>query len=235
LGTTYLGLVNKLLNRLNETELTADNLLTARGIHAAARQAVVDSVNKIQNYLFQLNVNAAEHEMTLVRGVSEYPWPPSFKSADWTSFYIVRDDTFNVGNTPLRKINREEWYLSSKSDDDNLSVEGRGVPSYVFESHGHGFGVSPTPLNDYKICFRYYFNQTNLNNPTDECTIPSQFDYVILNGASYYMKLFKEDTEQAAAMSGEFKNGLADIRALLMTRRDHMTDTRLGRRSRGFF
>ena len=57
MGTTYLDLTNKVLRKLNQVELTSTNFASARGLHAEAKDAVLESVQRINFQKFEWPFN----------------------------------------------------------------------------------------------------------------------------------------------------------------------------------
>lgn len=235
MSTSYLNLVNKVLRRTNEVELTVDNFNSVRGIQAAAKDAVLDTVQRINKEYYQWPFDAAQHTQLLVPGQSEYSWPLNFRTADWESFQINKDDTFNIYNRKLSHITREQWYSYARDRDDDDMPTGRGEPNWVFETHGLGFGISPNPDKAYEITFRYFKHPVIPILSTDITNIPENYEYIITDGAMFHMKLFKEDAEGAQLYDQKFKEGIAKMKSVYGRNWNSMTDTRLPKYSRGFW
>lgn len=238
--STYMNLTNKLLRRLNEVEISQSDFPSVRGVQALAKDAIQDTVKEIYATRIDWPFNAVEHEATLEVGVEEYPWPVSFMAPDWNSFQIQKDDVLNINHKRLKPIDRDQWYERIKDVDDDSETDGRNIPQYVFQSHGQGFGVSPSPDEEYTIKFRYYANPSDLTDYDDQVTIPSKFDYVILAGAAYYMNLFKENPQATAIMQGKYKEGIRDMVNLFLPNPIAMYDGRVnfgggGLNSEGFW
>jgi len=53
-STTYLVLVNNVLNELNESELTASNFSSSRGVQTAVKKFVVKAMNEVYNSLSEI-------------------------------------------------------------------------------------------------------------------------------------------------------------------------------------
>lgn len=214
--STFMDLTNRLLRRVNDVEITQSDFLSARGIQAAAKDYILDTVRTINTTKINWPFNAVEHSQTLETGTEEYAWPTNFTAAEWGSFQIQGDDT--IGNTfeTLQLITRDQWYAYDRDTDYESTTEGRDIPKYVFPSHGQGFGITPSPDEDYPIKYRYYKNPDDLVNYDDEVTIPNKFDYVIMAGALHHMNLFKENIEAAAIEEKKFKDGVANMVNLLL-------------------
>ena len=225
--STFLELTNKVLRRLNEVEITQTEFASVRGVQALAKDAVRNAVAKINQAESNWPFNAAEHERVLVVGQEEYAWPPFFKSADWTSFQIQKDEPLNVDYRRLDFISTDQWYINHRDNDFNSELDGRGVPSLVFPSHGAGYGVSPSPDKPYRLRFRYYLSGVDLQAFNDTSRIPEIYDHVIVEGALYYMYMFKDNPESTQIAVLSFQQGIAEMRSILINRYNRMYDTRV--------
>ena len=209
--TTYLDLTNRLLRRLNEVEIQDSEFLSAKGIQATAKDAILDTLREISERRTDWAFNAVQHEQVLGIGTEEYAWYDDFSTVDWQSFTIKKDTALNVNTRPLQLIQREEWYARAKATDYDSESTGRGVPEFVCATHGNGFAVTPSPDKAYTVQYRYYKAPTDLVNATDSTEIPSRFDYVIMAGALQHMGLFKEDNELVGVNQQKFEKGLSTM------------------------
>ena len=225
--STYLDLCNTVLRRLNEVEISASEFDNVRGVQALAKDSIKTAVSKINQAEFEWPFNAAEHTQLLVQGQEEYVWPDAFKVADWNSFQIQKNDSLNTGFKTLKLIERDEWYARHRDEDYDSGIYGRGVPDYVFASHGNGFGVSPSPNAAYSVRFRYYLNYADLTAFNDQTRIPTSFDSVVVDGALYHLYMFKDNTEAAQAAFMSFENGLKDLQTLYINNYEYVRDTRV--------
>jgi len=223
----FLTLTNKVLRRLNEVSVPESEFLSVRGVQALAKDAVRDAIAKINQAEFTWPFNAAETQQVLVKGVEEYAWPADFKIADWESFQIQKDTNLNVDFRTLKFISRDRWYRLYRDLDQNSGTDGREIPSFVFPSHGTGFGVSPSPDEAYTVRFRYYLTAVPLVNASDMTRIPDIFDHVIVEGALYYMYMFRDNPEQANIAAVVFQQGVKEMRTVLINNYNRMYDTRV--------
>ena len=226
MGSTYLQLTNKVLRRVNEVELTETTFTSARGIQAVCKDAVLDSINEINQQRWEWPFYAQETTQLLTIGENEYNLPVRFKSADWESFQIVENDALQVRSRNLKQIDRDEWYKFFKPQDDDADPLGRGVPHFVFLSHGEKFGVTPSPDKAYSVYFRYYKTPPILSVQSNICEIPSDYDNVILAGALKHVNLFKENAQGFQIADGTFKKGISDMYNSLVGYTDHIYDNR---------
>ena len=204
--TTFLNLTNSLLRRLNEVEIAEAEFSGVRGVQSLSKDAVQNSINKINQAEYKWPFNAAEHTQVLAVGQEEYSWPSSFKVADWNTFQLQKDDTLNTNHMTLQTISRYAW-----------------------PGHGNGYGVSPSPDKAYTLKFRYYLQPTALSNFSDTSRIPDTYDHVILDGALYYMYMFRDNPEQAGVTSQLFLQGIKEMQGILINKYQSVRDTRIQR------
>jgi hypothetical protein len=225
--STFIDLTNQTLRRLNEVELEQSDFLTTRGVQSLAKDAVRNSIVRINQSEFTWPFNAAEIEQTLTPGQEEYVWPQNFKVVDWDSFQIQADSTLGVDFLTLKFISRDEYYRRYRDIDQSAGADGISMPTYVFPSHGNGYGVSPSPDKAYKVKLRYYLNNVPLINPLDETRIPSVYDHVIVEGALYHMYMFRDNIESANMSMNVFDQGVKEMRTLFINKYNKMYDTRV--------
>ena len=225
--TTYLDLCNQVLRRLNEVEIVAADFPTVRGVHALVKDAVQSAIARLNQAEYSWPFNAAEHAQLLVAGQTEYTWPSNFKVADWNSFQIQKNDSLGVGYKTLKSVDRDDWYANHRDADYDAGSSGRVVPDIVFPSHGSGFGVSPSPDQAYTLRFRYYQNFTQLVNADDESRVPTEFDTVLVDGAMYFLYMFKDNVQAAQAAFLAFEAGLKSLQSIYINNYTSVRDTRI--------
>lgn len=227
MGTTYLELTNRVLRRINEVEIVDSDFATVRGIQAAAKDAVLDTVREINTQKFEWPFNTSMGSQLLSVGVEEYSWPTDLRIVDWESFYILKDTLLSINTTKLRLLNKDEWYYGAMNQDLDSETDGRGVPYYVFETNDGGFGVTPSPNEEYTLKFKYWIKTITLNIFSDICSIPTEYDHVITNGALRHMFLFLDNDERAQKADSDFKKSLDDMTYILIPKDKYAYDTRV--------
>lgn len=225
--STYLELTNEVLELINEVPLDENSFASARGIHASVKTNVRNTVQRINKHFLQWPFNAAEHTMFLAPGQEEYGWPQNYSTIDWNSFFLVKDESLGTETTKLLRLSRDDWYNKLKNLDDDKKPDGQGKPKFVFDAHGRGFGISPSPDELYEVKFRYFINPPKLNLHDDQCTIPVEWEFVIVDGVLYHMNLFKENSEVAANFRQLYRDGLSQMRTELINNYDYAQDTRI--------
>jgi len=227
--STFISLTNQLLRRVNEVEIAEADFLVTRGIQTVAKDAIKSAVAHINRAEFEWPFNAASHSMTMVVGQEEYSWPQYFKTVDWNSFQIQKDDALGTSSKHLNYISRDVYYKDYKDDDDNAGAVGKGVPDFVFQGHGNGYGVTPSPDKAYAMLFRYYLNHTDLTLHNDSTRIPNTYDSVIVEGGLYYLYSFRDNLDAAGLSLQLFQQGIKEMQSILINQYDCIRDTRVGR------
>ena len=226
MATSFLDLTNKLLRRLNEVELTSSTFASARNIQASAKDFIIDAVDEIMAREHEWPFNSGTGSETCVVGQELYSFDTGTTTVDWESFRIEKDDTLGVNTTPLTFINKDTWYKRQRKFDDDSESTGLRVPRYVFATNSGGFGVSPSPDQTYEILYDRFTEPTRMSTYTDTTTIPSRFDYVIVAVALKHFNMHKDNAEQTQLTDQQAERAIAQMRAMLMNKQDHMEDTR---------
>jgi len=208
MGSTYLDLTNRVLRRLNEVEISSSEFASVRGVHAMAKDAVLDVVREINSQKFEWPFNLAVGSQTLTVADEDYDWPADFRSADWNSFYIENDGTLNTATRQLGEISKDEYFRLYRDADLDSGATGRGLPQFVFDLGDGGYGVSPSPDRAYILKFRYFINTIDLVTYDDTTTIPTEYDHVVTDGAMKHLYQFMDNPERAAKATQDFNRGL---------------------------
>ena len=216
--STYLALVNNVLDRLNEVNLDASTFASARGIHAAAKLGVKNAVARINSQKWEWPFNYATTSETLVAGTNLYAFESDYKIADWESFYIEAgtygDKT--VSTIRLHPIQRQQWYKWHRELDlDNVS-DGRATPSMVFWDSSQYFGVTPVPDEAFVVKYNYWKTTTTLSADSDEITVPENFNWVVEQGALEDMYAFLDNDQRMALGSVTFKDAISQMARMLI-------------------
>jgi|TARA_R110000851_G_C13093462_1_gene567140 hypothetical protein len=225
----YLGLVNDVLGRFNETPLTAANLVSSVGAYAVVKEGVNSAIRTINQQEFNWPFNYVEEEQTLSAGSMRYSFPTNAKSVDFNVFRIKRNTTFGNVTTTLDQMDYEE-YLSKYIDDEYNSTDTgiRGVPRRIIRTPSQEFIVYPSPDKAYELVYEYYALPVDLILDTDVPSLPTAFRHIIAEGASIYMYNFQSDIESQDRASAKFTKQIQDMRKVYINRYEDLRDTRIG-------
>jgi hypothetical protein len=223
----FLGLVNEVNRRLNEVELTTANFANAKGFYSQAKDAVNSAIKDIHQSQIEWPFNHVEQEETLTAGETRYSFPADANSVDMDSFRIKKDSTLNNATEKLRIISYEEYLEKFVDQEYTADTSVRSVPEYVFRAPSMEYGVVPCPDQAYEIVYEYYRNNVDLVNATDVSVIPEIYKHVIIDGAMYYAYLFRGNSQDALIMDAKFKQGIKNMRTILINRYDYVRSTAL--------
>ena len=233
----YLGLVNEVNRRLNETELTTSNFATATGFYAHAKDAINASLRDINQTEYNWPFNHVEQEDVLSANVTRYAFPSDAKLLDFDSFRIKEDSTLGNATTKLGIVAYEE-YLEKYVDQEYNTTGRQGVPQLVAHGPALEYIVTPKPDAAYTIVYEYYRVPVDLDLHDDVPAVPERFKHVVVDGAMHYGYLFRGNTQDALVMKEKFDEGIKHMRSQLINRtpyvRSYMLTGATGGASTGF-
>jgi len=219
----FLGLVNNINERVNETPLTEANFASATGFYSTAKQAINSAVRHINSQQYEWPFNHVTAEDVLTAGMTRYPYPYDAKTVDFDTFRVPADTTLGNSTRKLRILSYED-YLETYLDHE-YNTDKNALPWGVFRTPDGGFGLVPTPDQDYELVYEYYRNPVDLQLATDVPGIPEQFRHVLIDGAMYYVYLFRNSTDEAQLTYQLFDGGVKSMRSLYVNRYDYLRDT----------
>lgn len=223
----YLELVNDLNRRVNETELDSSNFANSTGYYNTAKDAINSSIRLLNQETFQWPFNFIEHEETLTPGTMRYVMPYNCKTMDFNTFRIKRDDTLGNVTSMLKKMDYEE-YLSKYVDDEyNDSPDTRTLPTHIIKAPGNQYIVYPSPDKGYEILFEMYTLPVDLILHSDVPSVPEAYRHIIIDGAMYYVQIFRNDSQSAQMSLGKFNEGVKNMRSIWINRFEYIYDNRV--------
>lgn len=224
----YLGLVNDVLTRFNETNLTSATFPNATGVYKDTKEAVNNAIREINQQAFNWPFNFVEQEEDLTAGVMRYAYPYNSKIVDFNTFRIKRNDTFGNETQMLREMDYEEYLHKFIDDEYNTSNTGiRRLPTHVARAPSREFIIWPAPDEAYELVYEYYALPVDLVLYSDVPTIPESFRHVITNGAAFYCYQFRSDYENADRIQQKFMEGVENMRSIYINRYEYVRDTRV--------
>lgn len=204
---TYLGLVNEVLESLNEVPLTSADFADAVGFHAHIKESVNNAISDIieeedSEWGFQWALSSA---VTLATdGTQEYALESTADHVDWDSFYIAKDATITTAggdgdHKELPIIEYDNWRMNYREIDYNLDSTGYSKPDFVVRKPDNTkFIISPPADRAYTVYYEYFTEVTELEAYDDVPTIPEKYRNQIKEQAKVYAYMFRDNLEQAA-------------------------------------
>lgn len=224
----YLGLTNKILNKVNEVELDTTTFSTADGFYLDAKNSINYAIRDLNQEQFEWPFNFTEGSQLLTAGVSRYTSPATAKRLDFNSFRVQRDNTLGNLTQFLRPMTYEDYLKNHIDQEYNTSDTSiRDVPRFIVRLPNNNFAVTPAPNQAYTLDFDYYSLPTDLIAHDDVPSAPEAYESVILDGAMYHAYMFRGDKEAAQLSQQKFLDGVNDMRAIYTNRYEYMQDTRV--------
>jgi hypothetical protein len=229
----YLGLVNDVCGRVNETPLTSANFANAVGFYSSAKEAVNSAIRDLNQQAFQWPFNHTDYDETLVAGTSRYAYQADTKYVDMDTFRIQRDAALGNTTVSLKEMDYDQYvqnHIDDEYDTTNTSI--REVPRYVIRAPNQEYIVYPVPDKAYTLSYEYYALPTDLSASTDVPSAPIAFRHIIVDGAMYYAYHFRGDTETADRLQAKFIDGIEKMRTIYINNDyEYVRDTRVKQRS----
>lgn len=223
----FIGLVNEVNRRLNEVELTSANFAAATGYYNLSKDAVNASIRHIHQEEFEWPWNHVEETEVLTAGEVRYSIPYDAKTINFNTFRIKRDDDLNVETRKLKILSYEE-YLDKHADYEYNSSTGiRTVPTHVTRAPSREILFTPTPDKAYEVIYEYFTVGVDMSLATDVPAIPEEYKHIIVDGAMYYVYIFRGDTQAAQLSQEKFAAGIKYMRSLNINRTEYIRDTRV--------
>lgn len=233
--STYLTLTNELLRRMGEVVMDVTDFDGARNIQALAKTAINSSVREILHTAQEWPFLLSTETQTLTQGVGTYSFPANTSSVNWDSFYLKQHPT--ADNTPgrLNIVTYVDYLKNYRPRDDSNGVGGQGVPAIAYQTNDLKFGVSPLPSTDFEIEYQYFSYPDDMSQATDTCVVPSRFDNIIIDGAMFYMLMYRSNEQGANIYREKFDLGIRSMRRLLMDDPLYVTSTVVTRQNRSSY
>ena len=141
MATTYLTLVNNVLNEINESELTSTTFSSSRGIQTSVKKFILKAMHEIYNSISEIpdlylsttqDTNAGQRTYSLPSSASPQSTDKAYRKMDWQTFRLVPKELVTNGEFTS---NINSW----------TTIAGSGSAAY--NSGGNG----RARLNDYAI------------------------------------------------------------------------------------
>lgn len=221
MAETFLTITNEVLRRANEVEMDASTFATVKSVQTLAKDAVNAACRHILQRGQEWPFLASTNTQTLVVGQTEYSFPADYSSADWQSFFLKSDDSLGANARYLSEISFDVYTQYHRIIDDEATTGDYALPLHVYPTPDGKFGITPLPDKTYAVEYKYFsFPVNDLTNAADVFTtvtkIPDRYKHVIIDGAMMYLMRYRSNEQSAAMHEKAFKDGIEDMRRLLL-------------------
>ena len=131
MATTYLTLVNNVLNEMNEAELTSSTFSSSRGIQTAVKKFILKAMHEVYNSISEIPdlykstyqvTNGGQRTYSLPSSASPQSGDLAYRKIDWDSFRIVPEELITNGEFTSAI---SSWTTSSGTPAYNSAGNGR--------------------------------------------------------------------------------------------------------------
>ena len=220
---TYLNLVNELLRRLNEVEISEEDFGSTKNVQSLAKDSINSSIREILQEAQEWPFTLVTYEQTLSVGTKTYNFPSDYSKADWESFYLKNTNTTEPG--VLKPLSYDEYLSNRRANDDTSGIGGYTKPLNVYKTQEEKFGVTPVPDVGYVVEYKYWNFPNDLILSTDVCVIPDRFKHIIIDGAMMYLMYFRSNEQSAQLHKDKFKVGIKSMKRLVVDSKDSILST----------
>ena len=160
-------------------------------------------INDTQNDIFneyRLPFMESSQNYTLTSGTSDIT-----DGSGLPSNYVQGIDLVLTANGLEHRLQYKDvrWIDTHYPDPDDTSVNPTNVPQYWYY-YADTIKVFPSPASAYTVTLRYYKKPTELTGDDDVPEIPSEFEEILVSGASYRVLQVKDNYDQAAIHQNKY-------------------------------
>lgn len=236
---TYLEMLNLALREVNEVPLTETTFNSTRGLQQFAKESVNRAYFDISNQSTKwpwLQTSRALSPETVQRpilaGQQWYDIDDTGVSlnleCDWNTFLITEKDITStdpevIASIPevvkvLPVITYDTW-IAKWREIDFVSTN-QGEPNFVIKYTSGKYGFTPVPSKNYWAEFNVSKTAVRFTQFNDVIPFPEEFSPVLLARIKYYLWLFRENDVQANFSKGEYTEGVATMKRVLLSNKE---------------
>ena len=219
----YLTLSNRVLNALNEVELTSANFATSSGIQTAVKEFINRSINDIYTAELEWPFLHTDGTITTVAGTAEYALETGFKSVDVDTAYLIEADT-DVKVIPYIPYSQFTNQFRER-DLDPTTTDNRAKPDYFYLTQDDKIGLTPIPDKEYTFFYEYWATHTDLSASTDSPVLPARYQDAVVSRSEYYVHQLRADLQAATLKNSEYESKISRMRIDLINKPDYMRST----------
>ena len=223
--STYISLTNELLRRMGEVTMDSTEFDNARNIQALAKNAINSSIRELMHSAQEWPFALSTRTQTLTVGTGTYSFPSDTSTVDWDSFYLKRLSAANNQPSRLTVLTYVDYLNNHRPQEDVNGTGGYGPAIAVYQTQESKFGATPIPDQAYEIEYKYWSFPADLSVSTDVCIVPDRFTSVLIDGAMFYMLMFRSNEQGATMYKEKFDTGIRTMRRVLLDEPLYMRST----------
>jgi len=223
--STYISLTNELLRRMGEVTLDSTEFDGARNIQALAKNAINSSVRELMHGAQEWPFALTTKTQTMTVGTGQYSFPADTSVVDWESFYLKKLTAADNEPQHLPVLTYTDYLDNHRPKEDMNGTGGYAVPRYIYQTQESKFGITPLPDQAYEVEYKYWMFPADLVESTDVCIVPDRFTSVLIDGAMFYMLMFRSNEQGATMYKEKFDLGIRTMRRLLLDEPMYMRST----------
>lgn len=217
MALTFINLTNELLRKFHKAEIgSADFASPTPSVHKTAKDAIVNSVDFINNTVDSWPFNASTATILCSAGTFEHAPSSNMKAIDWRSFKLQYDEDLNVEALNLQFISWDRYLKYYYDTDNRATTADYASPKFVYRTPTNAIGLTPIPDQAYSIEYVYYKVPATLSAASDTTNIPDRFKYVIIDKASTEMCDGLDNIEMQNKFFLAAKDGIRTMRKQLI-------------------
>ncbi len=210
---------------MGEVVLDTTEFDGARNIQALAKNAINSSIRELMHSAQEWPFALTTYTQTMTVGEGQYSFPATLSSVDWESFYLKKLTAADNDPTRLSVLTYTDYLDNYRPGEDMNDTGGYGPAISVYQTQESKFGVTPKPDQAYEIEYKYWSFPADLVEATDVCIVPDRFTSVLLDGAMFYMLMFRSNEQGASIYKDKFDVGIRTMRRLLLDEPMYMRST----------
>ena len=210
---------------MGEVVLDSTEFAGARNIQALAKNAINSSIRELMHGAQEWPFALTTYTQTMTVGTGTYSFPADLSSVDWESFYLKRLTAANNDPARLPVLTYVDHLDNYRPGEDVNGTGGYGPAIAVYQTQESKFGATPIPDQAYQIEYKYWSFPADLAVSTDVAIIPDRFTNVLIDGAMFYMLMFRSNEQGATVYKDKFDNGIRAMRRLLLDEPLYMSST----------
>ena len=219
----YLTLSNRVLNALNEVELTSANFANSKGIQTSVKEFINRSINDIYTAELEWPFLHTDGTITTVAGTAEYALVTGFKSVDVDTAYLIEadEDVKIIPYIPYVQFTNQ----FRERDLDPTTTDNRAKPEYFYLTQDDKIGLTPIPDKEYTFFYEYWATHTDLSASTDSPVLPARYQDAVVSRSEYYVHQLRADLQAATLKNSEYESKISRMRIDLINKPDYMRST----------